>query len=397
MGLLLLALFTAGFSMIASRLSSSMLTAPMVFIALGMVLFQTGVMAPIEAERALHVVAEITLIILLFLDAAQIKLQALRMRHVWPARMLAAGLPLSIVLGTAFVWYFMPQWPLIAAALCAAILAPTDAALGQAVVSNPLVPERSRRALTVESGLNDGMALPAVLLFASLTAETMAQGDVNWIVFGAKQLLLGPLSGYAVGLLGGLLFVQAHERKLTSRTYEGIGAISLAGAAYLGADLIGGNGFIAAFVAGLLFGNTVKGRCQFVYEFLDSDGQLLTWGAFFLLGLALIPQAIHHLSWSVLIIILSSLFVVRPLAIYLSLIGTDASATTRLFFGWFGPRGLATALFALLTVPIVGGELADEVLYLAANAVWISALLHGLTAAPGARWYAKRLTSKGLS
>lgn len=394
-GLLILTMFAAGFAMLARWMSATILTAPMVFIAFGLVVSRLELFPHSDAERVLHIVAEIALVLLLFLDAAQTNLSALRRRHVWPVRMLAFGLPLSIVLGTIAAWLFLPHWPVFALALVASILAPTDAALGQAVVTNPVVPERTRRALTVESGLNDGLALPAVLLFASLTAEVMGQDSTNWALFGAKQLVLGPLVGAAVGFAGGNVLMWAKKRELTAEAFEGVGAISLAGAAYLGATLIGGNGFISAFVAGLCFGHVVKGQCKFVYVFTESEGLLLTWGAFFLLGLALLPEALQHLSWPFLAIILASLFVVRPAAIWISLIGTDASTTTRVFFGWFGPRGLATALFALLVVPQVDHELAEPILALAVNAVWISALLHGLSAQPGATWYASRVAAMG--
>ena len=169
----------------------------------------------------------------------------------------------------------------------------------------------------------------------------------------------------------------------------------MAGVAYLGATLIGGNGFIAAFVAGLCFGYVVKGACKFVFEFTESEGQLLSWGAFFLIGLALVPEAINHLTWPIFAMILVSLFVVRPIAIWISLIGTDASVPTRLFFGWFGPRGLATALFALLVAKQIDHELAEPILMIAVNAVWISALLHGLSAVPGAKWYAAHIEGRG--
>lgn len=394
-GLLFLAVFAAGFAMLARRLSSTVVTAPMVFIAFGLALSQFGLFPHSTAEHTLHIVAEIALVLLLFLDAAKTDLGALRQRHVWPVRMLIIGLPLSIVLGTFAAWLFLPHWPVFALALVASILAPTDAALGQAVVTNPVVPERSRRALTVESGLNDGLALPAILLFASLTAEVMDQGSTNWPLFGAKQLLLGPMAGAVAGLTGGTVLMWAKKRHLTAEAFEGVGAIALAGAAYLAATAIGGNGFISAFVAGLCFGHLVKGQCKFVFEFTESEGLLLTWGAFFLLGLALLPQALQHLSWPFLATILVSLFVIRPAAIWLSLVGTDASAITRVFFGWFGPRGLATALFALLVVPQVDHELAEPILALAINAVWISALLHGLSAQPGARWYAARVRAMG--
>lgn len=395
MSLLILTVFILGFCLIARRLSSTILTAPMIFIALGVLFAETGLLPQSDAETALHLVAEIALILLLFLDAAQTDLKALRARHTWPLRMLVVGLPLAILFGTVAALPLLEGWPIFAVALVAAILAPTDAALGQAVVTNPIVPERVRRALTVESGLNDGLALPAVLLFASLTAQETGQNDTNWLLFGGKQLLLGPLAGAIAGLLGGKLLVLAQERNLTSEVYEGIAAAALAGSAYLGADAIGGNGFIAAFVAGLCFGNVLKGRCKFVYEFTESDGQILTWAAFFLLGLALVPEAVSQLTWQALALILVSLFLVRPLAIWLSLLGSDAAPVTRLFFGWFGPRGLATALFALLVVQKIDHDFAEPVLLLAVNAVWISALLHGLSAVPGAKLYAAKIGAQG--
>ncbi len=342
------------------------------------------------SETLLHPVAEIALIILLFLDAAQIDLSALRIRHTWPVRMLTIGLPLSIAFGTVAAMVLFPEWPIVAAALIASILAATDAALGQAVVTHPDVPMRPRRALTVESGLNDGLALPAVLLFASLTVVHTEQAGTDWIIFVAMQLLLGPLTGGAVGAIGGSVFLRAKAANLTTDLYEGPGVLALAGVAYLGATLVGGNGFISAFIAGLSFGGLVKGRCKFIFEFTEGEGQLLSWSAFLLLGAAMVPEAISYLTWQMLAFILLSLFVVRPLAIYLSLVGTDASPTTRVFFGWFGPRGLASALFALLVVDQIADDLADQILYTAINAVSISALLHGVTAAPLARRYGRK-------
>ncbi|MGJ8611498.1 MAG: cation:proton antiporter domain-containing protein, partial [Octadecabacter sp.] len=309
----------------------------MIFIALGSVL-SIGGLVPVEtSETLLHPVAEVALVILLFLDAAQIDLSALRVRHTWPMRMLGIGLPLSIVFGTFAAIILFPDWPFAAAALIASILAATDAALGQAVVTNPDVPVRPRRALTVESGLNDGLALPAVLFFASLTVAETTQEGGDWIVFAALQLLLGPLVGAAVGAMGGLIFLRATAINFTSDLYEGAGALALAGAAYLGATLIGGNGFISAFVAGLAFGGVVKDQCKFVFEFTEGEGQLLAWAAFLLLGAAMVPEAVSNLTWPMLTFILLSLFVVRPLAIFISLMGTDASIITRIFFGWFGP------------------------------------------------------------
>ncbi|WP_298986073.1 cation:proton antiporter [uncultured Roseibium sp.] len=393
-GLLMLAMFTVSYTLLAKTLSKSILTAPMLFLGFGFLMSQTGMFPFQDAEHLLHIVAELALIILLFLDAAQINLQAIRKRHQWPLRMLLIGLPLAVFLGTAAAAPFFSAEPLIVAALAAALLAPTDAALGQAVVTNKAVPERVRRALTLESGLNDGLALPVILLFASLAGEMMQPTATNWLVFGAKQVVLGPLVGGVVGAVGGILFLAAKQRKMTTATIEGIGAIAMAGGAYLAAGLVDGNGFISAFVAGLFFGNVIKGQCAFIYEFTESEGQMLAWGAFFLIGLALVPTAISHLDGGSLAIILISLFVVRPLAVWLSLSGTDASPLTKLFFGWFGPRGLATALFALLVVDQIDHEIGEQLLNLAVNAVWISAVLHGVTAVPFAKWYGARMSKQ---
>ncbi|MEP2781174.1 MAG: cation:proton antiporter [Pseudoruegeria sp.] len=396
-GILVLCMLGASFAMVAHRLSSTIVTAPMVFIAAGALVSTVGLIDPVASEHDLHLVAEIALVILLFLDAAQIDMAALRKRNVWPRRMLLIGLPVSVVLGTVAGSFLFPALSITAIALIAAILAPTDAALGQAVVTNESVPVRPRRALIVESGLNDGLALPIILLFAAMTASTESQDGIEWLIFGAKQLLLGPLVGIAAGAIGGWALLKAQAAHSTDAIYEGVGTLALAGSAYLSAVLIGGNGFIAAFVAGLTFGAIVKGACRFVFDFPESEGQLLTWAAFFLLGAALVPEAIAHLTLPMLCLILISLFLLRPLAIWISLIGTDAQPITRLFFGWFGPRGLATALFALLVLEQLPHALGENVLHLAINAVWISAVLHGVTAAPGARWYAHKLSQKDVT
>lgn len=390
-GLLMLAVFTVCYTLLAKTLSNGILTAPILFVAFGYLMAQTDLFPLNQAENLLHVVAEVALIVLLFLDAAQTNLKALRDRHQWPLRMLTIGLPAAIVIGTAAAAPFLASEPLIVAALAAALLAPTDAALGQAVVTNKAVPERVRRALTLESGLNDGLALPVILLLASLAGEMMQPAAGDWLVFGAKQLVFGPLVGGLAGAVGGVLFLAAKQRGMTTVTIEGIGAIAMACGAYLAADLVGGNGFISAFIAGLFFGNVIKGQCAFIYEFTENEGQMLSWAAFFLIGLALVPTALTHLDGSSLAIILTSLLIVRPLAVWLSLTGTDAAPLTRLFFGWFGPRGLATALFALLVVDQLDHAIGEQLLNLAVNAVWISAVLHGVTAVPFARWYGARM------
>ncbi len=396
-GILIILTCTVAYAMVARRVSSTIITAPMIFLGLGLMLAHSQVMLAEDAEHMLHLVAEVSLIILLFLDAAKIDLKTLLKQRQWPQRMLFIGLPTAIALGFLVGILFFPELPLPVIALIAAILAPTDAALGQAVVSNEDVPLLERQTLTAESGLNDGLALPVILLFSCMVASMAVtdQDKIDWLIFAGMQVTLGPLVGAVIGWLGAKALLYAEEHKLTDPIYEGVAALALAGAAYLAASIVGGNGFIAAFVAGLVFGHFVRGHCRFIYEFTESEGQMLIWASFLFIGLGMLPEALHHLDLATAGYILVSLFLVRPIAIYLSLLGSNARPITRLFFGWFGPRGLATALFALLVTKEIGHDYSHSVLVIAINAVWISALLHGVTAVPGAKWYARKVGSRG--
>lgn len=392
--LIAFAVFTALYSLLAKRLERALITPPMAFLGFGAAVSLSGwvperIMGG-PPDRLLHLLAEVALVVLLFLDAAKINSLVLRRWRLWPMRMLLLGMPLTLLFGAGLAAALFPDWPWIYALLIAAILTPTDLALGQPVVTNADVPERSRDALTAEAGLNDGIALPVILLLASLAAPVSDAPEGGWPLFGLQQITLGPLAGGVLGWIGGRALLAAQARGWTSQTYEGIAALSLAALAYMTATAIGGNGFIGAFSAGLAFGAVVGDRCVFVFEFTESEGQFLSWAAFFLLGAALLPGALAALDLPMLLLVLGALFVTRPAAIWLSLTRSDAGAADRLFFGWFGPHGLATALFALLVVEQLDPEFGDLVMHVAMNAVWISALLHGLTASPGARWYAQR-------
>ena len=214
LGVLLIMLCAVGYALFAKRLASSPITAPMVFLLVGYLLSTTGVMHAEHMEELLHVVAEVALIILLFVDAAQTDTAALRKRHLVPFRMLFIGLPLTVLFGTGLGLLLFPEWSIFAVALVAAVLAPTDAALGQAVVSNPSVPAEERRTLTVESGLNDGLALPIVLFFACTLATMHGEHQSNFLVFTAQQLILGPVIGGATGWLGARALLGACGKKL---------------------------------------------------------------------------------------------------------------------------------------------------------------------------------------
>ena len=399
MGILALFLCIAAYSLLAKRLSSTVITAPMVFIAVGFSVTYFDILKLQNSEKALYIIAESALVVLLFLDASKIRLKRLVSHNGWPLRMLFIGLPLSILFGTLAGMLFFPGWSIALIALTASILAPTDAALSEAVINNQRVPEDERQTLSVESGLNDGLALPMILFFASFLAmeHSTSTSTTDWLILGGSQILIGALAGLSIGWLGARILLLDESWNLSSEVYEGIAVLALIGTSYLTASLLGGNGFISAFLAGLTFGNIVKTDCKFIYQFTESEGQILVWSAFIIIGLGLLPQAVEQLTLPVAGYILVSLFLVRPIAIYIALIGSNAKASTRLFMGWFGPRGLATALFALLVAHEILPTYSQSILVVAINAVWMSTLLHGLSAAFLAERYAKLMNKNNDS
>ncbi len=389
-GILAITLALIAFGLISRKIEGSILTGPILFSAFGLIAGPAAFgLIPLQiSNEGLHLLAEVTLILVLFSDAANIDLAQLRRDHNLPVRMLLIGMPLTIALGAMVAFLFFDGLGPWEAALLAAILAPTDAALGQAVVSNRLVPVRIRQALNVESGLNDGVALPFILLFAAFASAMHAETNAaEWLVFGAKQVVFGPLAGIAIGYVGAKLVSSCYRRQWMSESAEGMIALGLAFGAFALAEVVHGNGFIAAFVGGLTFGNTLKQKCQFLYEFAESEGQILILLTFTAFGAAMIPQAmgavtIMHIVFGILV-----LTVLRMLPIQLSLIGTGIKPVTSTFLGWFGPRGLASILFVLLILE--EAELANESTLFAAVIVTVtlSVVLHGMTAGPAARWY----------
>ena len=387
------------YGLVSGRLQNSVITAPMVFAGFGLLVGHAGLgLADLDFGHGfVHILAEVTLILVLFSDAARIDLRQVMRDHDLPLRMLILGLPLTIVAG-ALVGLALPLgltfWE---AALLAAILAPTDAALGQSVVSSPLVPARVRQALNIESGLNDGIALPMVLMLACFAGAAQAGGEQDWLVFGAKQVVLGPLAGVVVGGAGGWLMDRAVRAGWMAESYEGAAILALAFLAFAGAEIIGGNGFIAAFVAGLVFGNVVRERCHFVFEFAEAEGQLLVLLTFLIFGAAILPEALGHLGLPVLLYAALSLTLVRMLPVAVSLIGSGVGPATVGFLGWFGPRGLASILFALLVLETAEIPIAESLVAITVVTVALSILAHGLSAAPAARWYGALAQRRGES
>lgn len=387
------------YSFVSGRLSSTWVTAPMVFAIFGLAVGGAGMgLVSLQVSHgAIHLLAEITLVLVLFSDAARIDLRLLIRDHSIPTRMLAIGMPLTIALGTAVALALPLGLDLVHAALLAAVLAPTDAALGQSVVSNPAVPVRIRQALNVESGLNDGIAVPVVVLLAALAVASTAADTsyTGFAAFGALQVTLGPITGVIVGSLGGRLMDHAASRGWMSMSFEGPAVLAAAGLAFAGSELIGGNGFIAAFVAGLCFGFVIGDRCKFILEFAESEGQLLTLITFLVFGAIMLPELLHGLTWSMVLYAILSLTIIRLLPIALSLLGTGLSPSTTLFLGWFGPRGLASILFALLIVEQLGTAQAHTIMLVTILTVGMSIIAHGVSAAPAARRYGAMARARG--
>jgi NhaP-type Na+/H+ or K+/H+ antiporter len=401
MDLLSLAIIVGGlllYSLISGRLQGTIVTAPLVFIIFGFAVGPGGFnLTDVDVDHsAIHVIAEFTLILVLFADAARIDLDRVRLDHNLPTRMLIIGLPLAIVAGTVVATQLFPAFSLWEAALLAALLAPTDAALGQSVMSSRAVPVRIRQAINVESGLNDGIALPAVLLLAALAGGGQGAAQAGeWVRFGLLQVIIGPLAGVAIGYVGARLLDKAIERGWTSTAFQGIGILSLAVLTYVVAELIGGNGFIAAFIGGMVFGHSIRNPCTFLFEFMESEGQLLVLITFLIFGAALLPEGIAHLTPTVFLYAVLSLTVIRMLPISMSLFGSGLGSPSHLFLGWFGPRGLASILFVLLILEESDAPHLDELLSVTVITVALSALLHGVSAAPLARRYGRLVERMG--
>lgn len=395
MGLIALLCLLFGYALIGRRLASTIITAPMIFLLGGYLAFQAGIVETEGAAHSLHLLAEVALVVLLFADAAMIDPKALIRGAAKPARMLLIGLPLMVLFGFLAGEVLLPGWPIWEVALLAALLAPTDAALGQAVVTNPAIPEPMRRTLSAESGLNDGLALPFVVFFGCLAVGGVHdEVQVSWAHFVGQQIGYGALAGIGIGAVGGWLLRQSQNLHFTNDALGGIAVLTLSGLAYLLAHELHGNGFIAAFTAGLTFGQFLRRRSGFVFEFIETEGQLLMLLAFFAIGALLLPMGLSFATPALVVLVGLSLFVLRPAAIWISLMGSGAPTVERAFFGWFGPRGLATALFALLALGAFEGlHMREEILATAAIAVMASAVLHGASAAPAGRWFERHQPS----
>jgi NhaP-type Na+/H+ or K+/H+ antiporter len=394
----LLAIFAALlflYSLVSARLERTVLTAPMVFTAAGMAVFLLLRQVPSwSGDRQFFLrVAEVGLLLLLFTDSSRTDLHVLRDISNLPARLLSAGMLLTIFLGALVALAVFRQLSIWEAGILAAILAPTDAGLGQVIVGSPHVPMRIRQALNVEAGLNDGLAVPFLFFFIALAGTESAAQEANLARLLLEQLGYGVVIGAGIGLIGGWLLGVARRREWIGEPFLELGVVMLPLLCGLMSEAAEASMFIAAFVAGLAVQVGFENAGKHSVEFAEGWGQMFNLSVFFLLGLV-VARACPGFTLSHLVYGLLSLTVVRMLPVAIALAGTGLSRASVLFMGWFGPRGLASIVLGVVYLeraPYLAGT--DTVRLTVMLTVLVSVFVHGLSAIPGIDLYAHKVAS----
>ena len=392
--LAIVAALVFGWGTLSARLERFDVTAPITFVVAGLLLthgplLSLGIRPSNELIKSL---AEFTLVLVLFSDASRVGLHELRQQAGLYLRLLGVALPLTIGLGTVAALALVGRSSIWLALLVGAALAPTDAALGAGMMANPVMPADIRRLINVESGLNDGIATP----FVSVAIAGAAAGEVagHAPAVAVADLALGLLIGVAVGGVGGLLVNAARQRGWAAEGFAGSAVLGLAVCAYASALALHGNGFVAAFVGGLAFGTTGGRRGEPLMPFVEETGalvSLLVWLAF---GAVLVVPAVEGLTWQIVLYALLSLTVIRMVPVAVALVGARLDRATVVLVGWFGPRGLASVVFALLALEELGHGVAGHAVAVITITVVLSVLVHGATADPLATRYAKRAAAR---
>jgi len=389
-----LALILLGFAAVSGRLEGTPITAPIVFTAAGLLVGvdALGLVDPSATGEGVKLLAEATLTVVLFSDASRIDLQALRSAVGTPIRLLGIGLPLAIGLGFVAALALLGDldWP--EALVLAIVLAPTDAALGQVVVTSRRLPVGVRQSLNVESGLNDGICVPLFLVALEIArAQEGAIGNRHAAQLVAEKIGYGIAFGAAAGALAAVIVVYAGGRRLVAEPWLQIVPLAAALLAFGSAEGSRGSGFIAAFVGGAVFGGLRRHRGGDVSYLTEQAGAVLAATTFVVFGAVLLGPAIGDLTWQIALYAVLSLTLVRMLPVAIAMLGTHAHRPTVAFLGWFGPRGAASIVFALLIVEEGGLPHDDVLLTTAFVTVGLSVFAHGLTAAPLVARYAGRL------
>ena len=398
--LAVLALFILVYSSVAGRVERTWVSGPILFTAFGLLIGPVGLdLLSFKTDReTIRTLAELTLALVLFTDAAAADMGVLRRTETLPARLLLIGLPLTILLGFGVGILLFGGLSLFEVALLATMLAPTDAALGKGVVTNEAVPEAVRQGLNVESGLNDGICVPILFVFLALATGKAGEGG-PWqlaLTLVAKEIGIGLAVGLVLTTMAALLLKFAKGQQWLTHAWIQVPVVALAFGCFAIAQFLGGSGFIAAFSGGLLFGGLAKEHREEFLLAAEGSGDtmaLITWVIF---GSAVVGQAVSYFSWLDLLYAVLSLTLIRILPVFLVLSGTGMSTEDKLFMGWFGPRGLASIVFGVIVVNAHlpnGGPIAMTVVC----TIMLSILTHGITANPWARAYGerRRLTNEG--
>jgi sodium/hydrogen antiporter len=386
------------YCLISRRLSGTIITGPILFTVAGILLpvFMPHLYARLPGREVFLQLAELGLVLLLFTDASRTDLKVLKNIRNLPTRLLSTGMLLTILLGTLGALVVFRHLSIWEAGILAAILAPTDAGLGQIIVNSPRVPLRIRQALNVEAGLNDGLSVPFLLFFVALV-QTGSGEQASLTQFVVEQLGYGVLVGAGVGLTCGWLLNLARRRELMAKSLEQLGVVALPLSCMLASEATGASMFIAAFVAGLAVQVGFKEAGHDSTEFAEYWGEAVNLSVFFLFGLIVARDwqdfTVAHVLYAVL-----SLTVVRMLPVALALIGTRMSSATVLFMGWFGPRGLASIVLGLVYLAHETHSPGEPTIRLAVMAtVLLSIFAHGLSALPGTHLYAAQIATLDAS
>ncbi len=377
---------------VSRRLTGTSITPSMVFVLVGVLVgpLVIGEVTAAPTGESVRTLAEATLAVVLFADASRIKSRVLRREYAVPLRLLGVGLPLTIAVGAILAAAIFDQLSLTEAIVLAVLLAPTDAALGEAVVTEPRLPSRIRQGLNVESGLNDGICVPLLLIaLAVADVEDDAAGSQHAIRIVLEQIGYGILGGVAAGLAAAVIVAIAYRRDLISDSWLQVIPVAGAGLAYGIAAALGGSGFISAFVAGAIFGALVSRESEQASRLNEELGALLGGVTFLIFGAVLLGPALEHVSWQIAVYAVLSLTLVRILPVAVAMIGTGARPPTVGFLGWFGPRGLASIVFAVIVVEEAHLPGAATILTTTYVTIGLSVMAHGITAAPLARRYAR--------
>ncbi|MHC5109691.1 MAG: cation:proton antiporter domain-containing protein [Planctomycetota bacterium] len=391
--------FVFAYGIVADRLRQTVIGGAITFTAFGVLcgpLAFNVLRLDMDAE-SLKMLAELTLALVLFIDAACADLGVLKKSRQLPRRLLLIGLPLTIALGFGAGALLFPELALLELAVLATMLAPTDAALGKAVVTNEAVPAEVRETLNVESGLNDGICVPVLFIFLALATGNTEEGGTTGLALQlfAEEIGIGAGVGAAVAVIASVSVSHCVRHNWVVKSWVSIPIAALAVTCFATAQSLGGSGFIASFIGGLLFGALSKHDTHELLHAAEGTGRvmtLLTWVVFGVIGVSV---AVVDFNWEVVLYSVLALTVVRMLPVVLSLTGSGLRMQSKLFIGWFGPRGLASVVFIII---VMGEELPGQhtlVLTVVCTVV-LSILAHGLTAIPLAARYGDEAERSGI-